>query len=343
MFRHERGNRMDDRAPKPADESPESGAPPEVSGHLFRPAKVSFFIGDDGLLRPGWRLVIYTVALVMLAILLSLPVRAFLTAGSQQRPKLSGLLLGEVISLIAAILPALMFARYERRSFGAYGLSRFGAFGKDFWFGALWGVTAISVLLGVMHGIGIFSFGGVVQHGARALKFAAFWAVLFLVVGFFEEFSARGYSQFTLAQGIGFWPAAVLLSVAFGAIHFPQEYALGELWSAVAGVLAVIFIALFWCLTLRRTGALWFAVGMHAAWDWTESFLYSVPDSGTPTPGHLLSSSLHGKPWLTGGPVGPEASVLVFVLIAVMWVVFDRVYPARRAKPGIERPGVALG
>jgi hypothetical protein len=96
--------------------------------------------------------------------------------------------------------------------------------------------------------------------------------------------------------------------------------------------LGVFFIALFWCLTLRRTGALWFSVGMHAAWDWCESFLYSVPDSGTPAPGHLLSSSFHGKAWLTGGPVGPEASVLVFVLIAILWVIFDRMYPARRSQ-----------
>jgi uncharacterized protein len=82
---------------------------------------------------------------------------------------------------------------------------------------------------------------------------------------------------------------------------------------------------------LRRTGTLWFAVGMHASWDWGETFLYSVPDSGTIAPGHLLNSSFQGSAWLTGGSVGPEGSVLVFVLIGAMWVVFDRMYPARRA------------
>jgi len=40
-----------------------------------------------------------------------------------------------------------------------------------------------------------------------------------------------------------------------------------------------------------------------------------------------LSSSLHGSAWLTGGPVGPEGSLLLFVLIGLLWVVFDRVYP----------------
>jgi membrane protease YdiL (CAAX protease family) len=121
---------------------------------------------------------------------------------------------------------------------------------------------------------------------------------------------------------MGFWPAAILLSVAFGAIHLTNA---GEEW---VGALGAACIGMFFCLTLRRTGSLWFAVGMQASWDWGESFLYSVPDSGAMTPGHLMNPSFHGSRWLTGGSVGPEGSVLVFVLIAAMWVIFDRLYPA---------------
>ena len=96
----------------------------------------------------------------------------------------------------------------------------------------------------------------------------------------------RGYAQFTLARGIGFWPAALVLSCGFGLIHLRND---GEQWR---GLLAAAFIGFFFCLTLRRTGNLWFAVGFHAAWDWGETFFYSVPDSGMVAPGHLLSSSL---------------------------------------------------
>ncbi len=92
-------------------------------------------------------------------------------------------------------------------------------------------------------------------------------------------------------------------------------------------MLAAALIGFFFCLTLRRTGNLWFAVGFHAAWDWGESFLYSVPDSGEMVTGHLLKSSFHGSTWLTGGSVGPEGSVLVFILIALLWVAFNRLYP----------------
>ena len=91
--------------------------------------------------------------------------------------------------------------------------------------------------------------------------------------------------------------------------------------------MAVVAIGFFFCLTLRRTGDLWWAVGFHMAWDWGESFLYSVPDSGTLLPRHLLNSSFQGPDWLTGGSVGPEGSYLVFVVIGALWVLFDRTYP----------------
>jgi hypothetical protein len=95
-------------------------------------------------------------------------------------------------------------------------------------------------------------------------------------------------------------------------------------------LIAAGFIGFFFCLTLRRTGNLWFAVGFHAAWDWGETFLYSVPDSGMVSPGHLLSSSLRGPDWLSGGSVGPEGSVLCFVVVALVCVAFNKYYPPAR-------------
>jgi len=227
----------------------------------------------------------------------------------------------EFAGLVAAAVPAVILMRVEKRPWAAYGLPLRRAFGKVFWLGALWGFLGISVLIFSLYGLHDFTFGPIVLHGARVMKFAAYWAVMFLLVGLFEEFLFRGYTQFTLTRGIGFWPAAIILSTSFGLVHLGNE---GELWT---GALAAASIALFFCLTLRRTGSLWFAVGFHAAWDWGESFFYSVPDSGLPAPGHLLNSSLHGAVWLTGGSVGPEGSVLCFVVIALFWIGFDRVYP----------------
>jgi membrane protease YdiL (CAAX protease family) len=191
-----------------------------------------------------------------------------------------------------------------------------------------WGIVAITALILMIGGVGDFTISRLALHGARVIKFAAFWGLYFVIVGFFEEFFLRGYSQFTLTTGIGFWPTALLLSVVFAFMHLGNP---GETW---IGLLAVAVIGIFFCLTLRRTGTLWFAVGFHASWDWGESYLYSVPDSGGMSPGHLLNSSFHGSRWLTGGSVGPEGSVMVFVVIALAWVVFNRVYPEVRYRTG---------
>jgi membrane protease YdiL (CAAX protease family) len=144
-------------------------------------------------------------------------------------------------------------------------------------------------------------------------------------VGFFEEFLFRGYTQFTLADGIGFWPAGILISVSFGALHLTNS---GE---GPVGALSVVFIGIFFVFTLQRTGNLWYAVGLHTSFDWGETFLYSVPNSGTVTPGHLSNSVLHGPAWLTGASVGPEGSVFCFLTIALQFLVVMWLFPKKKS------------
>lgn len=319
---------MDEPQVTSPENSPENGAntslAPAAGPAQPEPFLHSAFIGPNGL-RAGWRFTIYLVAFFALLFLMTVATRPLLHLKSHQTPPVWVFLLGEFESLVAAVVPAFALAKYEKRSFGTYGLPLQRGFGMQFWVGAAWGICAVTVLMLMLRSAGVFYFGALALHGIRILKFAAFWGLLFLVVGLFEEFVSRGYSLFVLAKGMRFWPAALLLSAAFGAIHLGNP---GEAW---VGALAAACIGLFFCFTLRRTGTLWFAVGMHASWDWGESFLYSVPDSGQVAPGHLLSSSFHGARWLTGGSVGPEGSVFVFVVIAALWVAFDRVHPPIRS------------
>jgi len=146
--------------------------------------------------------------------------------------------------------------------------------------------------------------------------------IAFLWAALFEESLLRGYLPSTLARGVGFWWAAVLLSLAFGATHLPNH---GE---SPIGILSVVGAGLLFCLSLWLTKSLYWAVGLHAGWDWSQSYLYGVPDSGQVASGHLFATHPSGGLIWSGGPTGPEGSVYVLPTMAVIalgvWIAWSR-------------------
>jgi membrane protease YdiL (CAAX protease family) len=305
----------------PEEKTPDSSVPvaaPPPNPSKTLPEKI--FLGPGGL-RLGWRILLYLGVAAAVAYGLLWLGGSFFPDIASGVARLWQEMYGEAALLIAALAPAFLMARIEERSFDDYGLPRRLAFGKLFWTGALWGIVSIGLLLLLLRGVHVFYFGHLALHGLRIWRFALFWGAYFLIVGLFEEFLLRGYLLFTVAQRLGFWPAAGMLSFAFGAIHLMNS---GE---GAVGALSAAFIGLFFCLTLQRTGTLWFAVGFHAAWDWGQTYVCGVADSGTIEPGHLLTPSFHGPAWLTGGSVGPEGSAVCFLLVVALWAVFARRYP----------------
>lgn len=313
-----------DVAPDPT--SPQS-EPPALRWSGVR----ALFVGPNGL-RAGWRFVIFVILFgvfssVALFALLHIPAFARLRKEALAGTLTPGyLVILEIVQFGTALLAAAIMCRTEKVNFGSYGLPLRNAFGKYFWTGILWGLAFETFEILSIKAVGGFSFGGLAIGGPTLVKYAAVWAAAFILVGCAEEFVFRGYAQFTLSTGIGFWPAAILLSAVFGAAHLFNS---GEDW---VGAASVFVFGLFACFTLRRTGSLWFAVGFHAAGDYAESFIYSVPDSGTLATGHLLHSSFHGPAWLTGGTVGPEGSFFAFVTFALAFLIFAWLFRGKRSE-----------
>jgi uncharacterized protein len=109
-----------------------------------------------------------------------------------------------------------------------------------------------------------------------------------------------------------FWQAAWVTSTLFGLIH---SFNGGENW---IGIFAAAGIGFVFCVSVRVTGSAWWAIGCHAAWDWSETFFYGTANSGIPAQGHLLSAGPSGNPLLSGGADGPEGSLLVLGAIALL-------------------------
>jgi len=292
------------------------------------------FWGPDGL-RAFWRLAIFVAIVFGLRFGISRTLRLLhivkphLPAAIDVSAKT--VLLQESLAFLCVLLATLIMGSIEKRSLGDYGLPRRGAFGIRFFEGLVWGFFAECATMFTLYLTGNVTVNGFDLTGSAAVRYALLWLAAFVMVGFFEEFLFRGYPQFTLSTGIGFWPAALILSGLFWLGHMGNP---GETW---VGGFATALAALLFCVSLRVTGNLWFAIGMHAAWDWAETYFFGVADSGMPANGHLLNTTLSGSKWMTGGTVGPEGSivelVIVSAVIGLLFLRFRRREPQRLTAP----------
>lgn len=305
-----------------------NGSAPEFAGMLPSalpvPPKRNPVLFNDRGLRAGWRLLIYILLVVLSFILIGFVARKF-SAPARGVPPPPAVLVQELIGFAIVFGCALIMSRIEHRSPGDYGLPLPEAFGRKFWLGMLFGLVEIFLLIGLISAFGGYSFGNLALSSKGIVGWGLFHLVLFTAVGFFEEFVFRGYTQFTLADGVGFWPAALILSLGFGAVHLRNP---GE---GPVGAASVALVGIFFAFTLRRTGNLWYAVGLHASFDWGETYLFSVPNSGTFMEGHLSNSILHGPKWLTGGTVGPEGSVFCFLTMGLQFLVVMWLFPKKNS------------
>jgi membrane protease YdiL (CAAX protease family) len=284
--------------------------------------RYTLFTGPNGI-RAGWRLLIFSAMVSGPILVLSLMAK-YLTAGQPQpHPQASGVSpllvgIGELMTFGYLVLVTGILGLIENRSYAHYGLPWRTPFPKNFWVGLFWGFVSISLLLGGIGALHGFQIDGFATHGRAALVAGLEWGFAFLMVGFFEEFTFRGYALFTLTTGIKFPLAAVVCSALFAYVHADNP---GE---SKFGLAQVFVFGIFACLVIRRTGNMWWPIGFHAAWDWGQTYFYGVPDSGLPASSALLKTEFHGPTWLTGGATGPEASVLCLVTLiiatlAVLW------------------------
>jgi uncharacterized protein len=288
------------------------------------------FVGADGL-RAGWGVLLFVLLYLVFGFFTSIAARPYLIGirHATVMPLRLGLIM-EAAQGLPTLLATAVMALIERRSLLAYGYQ-----GKArvmrFFSGLIWGFVALSALVLVLWKARLLAFDGQSLHGGAIWKYAFAWGFMFLAVAVFEESTLRGYLQFTLTRGIGFWWGALLLSALFGFSHGtnPGETPVG-LFSAAA-------VGLVFCLSLWYTGSLWWALGCHASWDWAESYFYGTSDSGLVAQGHLFGEHPIGPRLWSGGTTGPEGSLLALGLLAVMALCMWLWWGRRVQSPFIDR------
>ncbi len=315
--------------------------------HQQAPASGARFIffGKDGL-RAGWSALLFLGLYIAVGLLIALAVkRAHLPSpphGGEQPASFT--LIAEAVNFSLVALLAALVALVERRRFSLYGLGSPAPRLRQFGMGLLWGFVMLSLLVGTLWKLGLLALGPALLSGADVVRWGAVWLLSFLFVGLFEEFLTRGFLQFTVARGVagiagslgmgdrarkvlGFWVAAIFFSFIFGLVHKNNA---GE---SPIGLLSAGLIGLVFAFSLWRTGSLWWAIGLHAAWDWAQSFVYGVADSGQMVQHHLLASHPVGAPLMSGGLTGPEGSIYVLPTTLLIALIVAFTLPSQPGSP----------
>lgn len=129
-----------------------------------------------------------------------------------------------------------------------------------------------------------------------------------ILAGFAEELLVRGILFRWLEELAGSWTALVLTSALFGLGHILNPNA--SWFSSLAiGLEAGLLLGGAYMLTR----SLWAPMGLHAAWNFTQGFVFDVPVSGVPETG-LVTAQLSGPALLSGGQFGLEASLIALVV-----------------------------
>lgn len=280
------------------------------------------FFGSDGL-RAGWSALLFVVIFLALVFAFGAAVKLLHVPVPNSKGPLPvrAALAFEFVQAFLVLVATWIMARIEGRRLAVYGYAGRARVPR-FFYGGIWGFIAISCMVLVLWATHLLAFDSSHLQGLTAWKYGLAWLAMFFLTGIAEESLLRGYLQYTLTRGIGFWWGAVLMSVLFGALH---GHNVGE---SPVGLFSAGAVGLVFCISLWYTGSLWWAIGFHAAWDWGQTFFYGTPDSGMIARGHFLSEHPVGPLLWSGGPTGPEGSLyivpLMLIIALAMWLWWRR-------------------
>lgn len=209
---------------------------------------------------------------------------------------------------MAAAMAALGFAVYlgfvrfvERRPVSELSLA---GMGRELGIGMLVGASLYALCVLILILLGMYRI-----EGLNPWSFVLPAVALALSSGVFEELLFRGALFRIVEEWLGSWISLAVSSLVFGFVHLfnPAGTVIGALYISIE---AGLLLAAAYMVTRR----LWLSIGIHMAWNYTQSAIFSgIVSGGVAAPG-LIRSNIKGPAVLTGGSFGLESSVIAFVL-----------------------------
>lgn len=199
----------------------------------------------------------------------------------------------------------------NRKPFAAVGLHLHRGTLKELLAGCSLGILMMAAIFCVLWLPGWASASWRTPDVGRMLLILGSGAAVFAVGAAVEEILFRGYPFQTLVQGISFLPAMLAMGVLFAAAHIPNPH------MTVFSFVNILFASIWLSFAYLKTRGLWLPFGLHWGWNFAQTTLFGFPTSGLQMADHrLLSVSVAGPAWLTGGAFGPEGGLLATLALA---------------------------
>jgi len=288
---------------------------------------------------PTWRRIVnFPLVALAIALALIMATLATLSWGLRLIPATIDPDLADAIKAIVTVAAVIAVYKLVLRHLGSEPRDDLGwrGAGREIGVGLIIGAGLISLSVGIAALCGVYR---IVGAGGWS-EFVRIASQAGLVAGVVEELIFRGILFRWIEQLAGSWATLALTSLLFGLAHIANDNA--TLFSSLAIALeAGILLGAAYMLTR----SLWLAIGIHAAWNIAQGFVWDVPVSGHAVNG-LVEAEMSGPAWLSGGPFGLEASVIAMVVAtaAGLWLLRmaiargHLVAPMWLRKPAIETP-----
>ncbi len=169
----------------------------------------------------------------------------------------------------------------------------------------------IGLVLNVICIAGAALHGDITISGAISLNIGLFVLAFFavLIQASVEELESRVFFFGKLEEGgFEFIPAAILSGVFFSYLHATNP-SFGIIPFISIAICGVVYLLIY-----IYTGSIWAACGIHQLWNFSQDFIFGLPNSGNPSGMSILSSTANGSSFFYNADFGVEGSIWCIIV-----------------------------
>ena len=160
-------------------------------------------------------------------------------------------------------------------------------------------------------------------HGDLHFSVGRFYPV-YLIVTFLcvtiqsgaEEMITRGYIYGALRERYPVWVAVAANALLFGVLHLANPGV------TVISILSIVLIGVGLSLVMLWRESLWMAIAIHTMWNFTQSILFGLPNSGIVSEGSFLHLEAARGSLLYDAAFGVEGALpaIIVELVLCVWL-----------------------